>query len=237
MTWRWVTFFSLAALNLATAWCATVSGKVALTDSQLTREKDDSGVVVWLDPLSGAPPATPAETASIAHKKKTFVPHVMAVRTGSKVSFPNLDPFFHNAFSNYDGQVFDIGLHPPGSRREVLFGRAGIVRLFCNIHPTMSAIIVVLDTPYFAVTNPQGEFKIPSVPPGDYRLHVFHEKALPGILKALEREIAAGPDDLTLPAIAISEAGYLVPPHKNKYGKDYPAVIVDQYPNGASRKQ
>src|SRR6266516_3454905 len=104
MTWRWVTFFSLAALNLANvAWCATVSGKVQLTDSKLTREKDDSGVVVWLDPLAGTPSA-PTEAANMAHKKKTFVPHVLAVRTGATVTFPNLDPFFHNAFSNYDGQ-------------------------------------------------------------------------------------------------------------------------------------
>ncbi len=233
MTWRWVTFFSLAAA----AWSANVTGKVAVTDSKLAREKDDSGVVLWLDPVAGEAPATPPETASVAHKKKTFVPHVVAVRTNSKVTFPNLDPFFHNGFSNYDGQVFDVGLRPPGSAPEVIFKRPGIVRLFCNIHPTMSAIIVVLDTPYFAVTNAQGEFHIAAVPPGDYRLKVFHERALPDALTALERQITIGADDLALPAIAVSEAGFLVPPHKNKYGKDYPAVIVDQYPNGAGRKQ
>lgn len=232
MIWRWVTFFSLAAV----AWSAGVSGKVALTNSKLAREKDDSGVVIWLDPLSGTPPATPPQTASIAHRKKTFVPHVVAVRTGSTISFPNQDPFFHNAFSNYDGQVFDIGLHPPGTARERVMQRAGIVRLFCNIHPTMSALIVVLDTPYFAVTNAQGEFQIAGVPAGEYHLKVFHERALPAVLNALERQITVGPDDLVVPDLAISEAGYLVPPHKNKYGKDYPAVIVDQYPGG-SRKQ
>jgi hypothetical protein len=164
------------------------------------------------------------------------VPHVLAVRTGTKVVFPNIDPFYHNAFSNYDGQIFDIGLHPPGSARDVVFRRPGIVRLFCNIHPTMSAVIVVLDTPYFAVTNPQGEFHIAGVPPGEYRLKIFHERALPEVLGALERQITAGAGDVSLPSIAVSEAGYLVPPHKNKYGKDYPAVIVDQYPGGG-RKQ
>jgi plastocyanin len=233
MTWRWVIFFNLAFNLAAAAWCASVSGRIELTDSKLARQnaraQDDSGVVVWLEPLAGTPPA-PEGPASMAHKNKTFVPHVLAIRTGSKVSFPNLDPFFHNAFSNYNGQVFDIGLHPPGSAREVTFLRPGIVRLFCNIHPTMSAVIVVLDTPYFAVTNAQGEFRIALAPPGGYRLKFFHERALANILTALERQITAGPDDLTLPTIAISEAGYLVPPHKNKYGKDYPAITVDQYP-------
>jgi plastocyanin len=230
MTWRWAICFSLAAV----AWSATVSGKVKLTDSKLAgkRELDDSGVVVWLEPTSGTPPPS-VTPASVAHKGKTFVPHVVALRVGSKVTFPNQDPFFHNAFSNYDAQIFDVGLHAPGTSREVTFLRPGIVRLFCNIHPTMSAIIVVLETPYFAVTNAQGAFRI-TAPPGEYRLKFFHERALPDVLSSLEKTFTIGGDDVVLPAIAISEAGYLVPPHKNKYGKDYPAVIVDQYPG---RKQ
>ena len=170
----------------------------------------------------------------MAHKKQNLrPPRARRTQWARQVSFPNLDPFFHNAFSNYDGQVFDIGLHPPGSAREVTFSRSGIVRLFCNIHPTMSAVIVVLETPYFAVTNAQGAFRI-AAPPGEYRLKFFHERALPTVLTALERTIHIGAEDQSLPAVAISEAGYLVPPHKNKYGKDYPAVIVDQYPG---RKQ
>lgn len=231
MIWRSVIFFSLAAA----AWSAGVSGKVQLTDSKLAREKDDSGVVVWLEPAAGATVPSDETPATISHKNKTFVPHVVAVRTGSKVTFPNLDPFFHNAFSNYDGQVFDIGLHPPGSSRTILFKRPGIVRLFCNIHPTMSAVIVVVDTPYFAVTNSKGEFHIDAVPAGEYRVKVFHERALPNMLTSLEKQVTVGADDVALPMMAISEAGYLVPPHKNKYNKDYPAVIVDQYPGG--RKQ
>ena len=105
-----------------------------------------------------------------------------------------------------------------------------MVRVFCNIHPTMSAVIVVLDTPYFAATNARGMFQIGAVPAGDYRLKVFHERALPDVLTALERQVTVGSEDMTLPNLIVSEASYLVPPHKNKYGKDYPAVIVDQYP-------
>jgi plastocyanin len=223
MIWRWAIFFNLTAA----AWSATVSGQVQLTDS-----KDHSGAVVWLAPVAGEPPATAPQTASMAHQHKTFVPHVVAIRTGSKVRFPNLDPFFHNAFSNYDGEVFDIGLHPPGSSREVTFRRPGVVRLFCNIHPTMSAVIVVLNTPWFAVSNAQGSFRISGIVPGTYRVRFFHERARPDVLANLEREVTIGPDDLTLPLLLISEEGYVEPPHKNKFGKDYPPIIVDQYPGG-----
>jgi plastocyanin len=232
MTWRWATSFNLLAAFWASAcgaaaWSATISGRVELSES-----KDRSGVVVWLVPLAGKAPDTPPQTASISHRHKTFTPHVLAVRTGSKVRFPNLDPFYHNAFSNYDGEMFDIGLHPPGSSREVTFRRQGIVRLFCNIHPTMSAVIVVLDTPWFAATNTQGSFRVADVPPGEYVLKVFFERALQDVLERLERHVTMGPDDLTLPELLIAEAGYVAPPHKNKFGKDYPPIIVDQYPGG-----
>ena len=204
-----------------------MSGRVEITES-----KDHSGVVVWLEPLSGKAPETAPQTATMAHQHKTFTPHVVALRTWSKVRFPNLDPFFHNAFSNYDGEMFDIGLHPPGSSREVIFRRPGVVRLFCNIHPTMSAVIVVLDTPWFAVSNAQGTFRITELPPGEYRLKLFYERALPETVEKLERTVTIGPDDLNLPDLHISEAGYVVPLHKNKFGKDYPPIIVDQYPGG-----
>ena len=231
MTWHSAICSSVALYLLAWPLSgATVAGRVDLANAAGIPESDGSGVVVWLEPVSGHVRDTPPVNATMAHKKKTFVPHVLAVRTGSKVSFPNLDPLFHNAFSNYDGQPFDIGLHPPHSAREVVFNRPGIVRLFCNIHPTMSAVIVVLKTPFFAVTGNAGAFSIPDVPAGEYRLQVFHERCLAAALQALERQITVESDNLALPRIAISEAGYLPPPHKNKYGKDYPPVIIDQYP-------
>ena len=230
MTWRWAIFSNLAiTLFCDSLGAATVSGL-----AQLSASKDHSGVVIWLEPVAGKPPDTPPQTAVMAHQHKTFVPHVLAVRTGSKVRFPNLDPFFHNAFSKYDGQIFDVGLHPPGSSREVTFHRPGVVRLFCNIHPTMSSVIVVLDTPWFAISGVNGTFRIAGAPPGEYRLKVFYERALPDTLERLARPVAIGPEGLALPDLRISEAGYVAPLHNNKFGKNYPAVIVDQYP-GARR--
>jgi hypothetical protein len=98
------------------------------------------------------------------------------------------------------------------------------VRVFCNIHPTMSAVIVVLKYPWFAVSDPAGAFQIPDVPTGQYRLSLYHERATPPTLEALSRKLVIGSGALDLPPVAISETGYLETPHKNKYGHDYPPV-------------
>src|SRR6185295_18656305 len=132
------------------------SGRVELRDSLDTavrKHMDFSGVVVWLEPANGSPaPVTPGATAKMIQKDKTFTPHVLPIRTGTSVDFPNFDPIFHNAFSNYNGRTFDVGLYPPGTSQRVPFTRSGIVRVFCNIHANMSAVIVVLNTPYFVTT-------------------------------------------------------------------------------------
>jgi len=211
---------------------AAVSGSVILTDP-LGRDRDYSGVVVWLEPLEEKTNPKPTRAPTILHKNKTFVPHVLAVEVGTKVAFPNRDPFFHNAFSNYDGQIFDIGLHAPGTTREVTFRRPGVVRVFCNIHPTMSAVVVVVDTPYFAVSDASGKFSVPEVPPGEYELRVFHERVAADALKALERRLTVSEAPATIAPMSLSAAGYVERPHKNKVGKDYPAVIRDQYPGQA----
>ena len=114
------------------------------------------------------------------------------------------------------------------------FHREGIVRVFCNIHPAMSAVIVVLRTPYFDVTGADGSYRIHDVPAGEYTLKVFHERATEATLDALSRRISVGVDNVTVPAFAVSEAGYIALPHKNKYGRDYPAGGKDvvPYPGG-----
>jgi plastocyanin len=213
-------------LLVASVVAGTVSGKVELVsahDSSTRKRADFSGAVVWLEPLSGAPlvPAG-AVRAQMVQKNKTFTPHVLAITVGTVVDFPNFDPIFHNAFSNYNGQIFDIGLYPPGTTRSLAFRREGVVRVFCNIHPTMSAVIVVLKSPYFTTSSKNGDFEIGHVPVGSYRLHVFHERAAEQTLAALTRtiEVPAGP--LEPLSLQISENGYLELPHKNKYGKDYP---------------
>jgi len=229
MTCRWLIFFSILVGTLcarpATLGAGQVAGRIELNDSRdpaVRNRRDFSGVVISLKPAANAS-AIPivAKKATILQKDKTFSPHVLAIPIGSTVDFPNADPIFHNAFSSYNGQIFDVGLYPPGTSRSVRFTREGVVRVFCNIHSSMSAMIVVLATPYYAVTGRDGSFAIPGVPPGDYEFSVIHERATESALAAVARHIAVGAENLTLPGIVISEAGFLSTPHKNKYGQDY----------------
>lgn len=223
----------MAALSIATPLAppllgGSVSGRVELRDSKdaaVRKKMDFSGVVVWLEPVNGKAPLPSAGHARMIQKDKTFTPHILAVAVGATVDFPNADPIFHNAFSNYDGKVFDIGLYPPGTSRSVVFSRAGIVRVFCNIHAAMSAVIAVLDTPYFDTTKRDGSFEIQAVPPGEYRLRLFHERATAATLDAAERRVTVtGAGIGALPPISISESGYIAEPHMNKYGHDYSAA-------------
>jgi plastocyanin len=220
MIWRSLIFFSLLAGSLH---AATVSGTIELRESHsdaVSRRRDFSGVVISLEDVTHPPAAIPEKHVTMLQKNKTFTPHVLPVLAGTRIDFPNADPIFHNAFSTYSGQIFDVGLYAPGTSKTIRFRRPGIVRVFCNIHPTMSAIILVLPTPFFTTTPHDGSFHI-DVPPGTYRLSIFHERATEQTLQALARRIVVGPEGLRLPPIVVSEAGYLMSPHKNKYGHDY----------------
>ncbi len=198
MTLRSVIFFKAGLLTAsvllgAQLHAATVSGRIRLTDSQdsdVNKKKDFAGVVGWLRPVDVTSIRLPANHVEMLQKDKKFTPHMLVISAGTSVDFPNADPIFHNAFSNFDGKIFDIGLYPPGSSRSVLFDRAGIVRVFCNIHPSMSAIIVVLNSPYFTTTDDDGSFVISNVPPGRYELHFFHERATPETLQKLIRHVS-----------------------------------------------
>jgi len=223
--------FSVLALACAAmpAGASVVSGSVRLTDSlnpEVRKRQDYSGVVVWLEPLAPVrvAAARPPAPARMEQRGKRFIPHVIAIQAGASVEFPNFDPIFHNAFSSFSGQIFDLGLYPPGTSRTITFTRTGIVRVFCNIHPTMSAVIVVMRGPWLAVTNAAGAFAIKDVPPGEYTLHVFHERSTAETLGSLQSRITVGEADFALRPISISETGYLEAPHQNKYGHDYPPV-------------
>lgn len=229
MTWPRLICFSAALAAVAPA--ATVRGTIQLADSRdpnVRKKSDYSGVVVWLE-RAGAPLVeVKARTATIVQKQKRFSPHIIAVPAGTTVDFPNYDPIYHNAFSNFAGQSFDVGLYAPGTSQKVRFTRPGVVRVFCNIHPTMSAVIVVTPTPYIGISGKSGAYSIAGVEPGSYRLRIFHERASAQTLRALERTVTVEQPQVEIAPISISESGYIETPHKNKYGKDYPPVIDDR---------
>jgi plastocyanin len=184
--------------------------------------------VVWLTPESGHVTAAPEPKARIAQKNKEFHPHVVAVTVGTPIDFPNEDPFFHNVFSIYKGKPFDLGLYESGESRAVRFNQPGVSYIFCNIHPEMSAIVVALRTPYFAVTKSDGSYVIDNVPPGKYKLQIFYDRSAEQELSAASRELAIDQDNSKLTPITL-HASETPKPHLNKYGEPYSAPKPTPY--------
>ena len=138
-----------------------------LRGTATTDNRPQSNAVVWLD-APNAPVVPPAGRVVLDQRNLSFYPHVLAVRVGTTVDFPNDDRVFHNVFSFRDGKRFDLGMYPVGTMRRVTFDHAGVSRLFCNIHPNMAAYVIAVDTPYFATTDRSGNFVMPDVPAGSY---------------------------------------------------------------------
>ena len=187
------------------------------------RGSDNSNAVVSLRPIHEAQTVrAPAPGRyEIRQQHKRFDPPVLALPVGSVVAFPNLDPFFHNVFSLYDGKRFDLGLYEAGATRSVTFDHVGICYVFCNIHPEMAAAVIVLDTPYYAISDRAGMFRIPAVPAGQYLLFVWHQRGKPATPDAFPQPVTIGPGQTDLPPIRLIESGELMAPHTNKYGRSY----------------
>ena len=140
-----------------------------------TAAPEIKNVVVYLRDVAfrGALPPTRAE---LRQEHETFVPHVLAITRGSTVDFPNDDPIFHNVFSLSSAATFDLRRYPKGQSRSQTFSKPGIVKVYCNIHSHMSATILVLDNPYFAIPGLDGTFELSNVPPGQYTVVGWHER-------------------------------------------------------------
>jgi len=157
--------------------------------------------------------------ARLVQKDKRFAPYVIAVWVGTEIEFPNQDLFFHDVFSIYRGKPFDLGLYESGAARKIRFSQPGVSYIFCNIHPQMSAVVIAVQTPYFAVTDPEGNFQISHVPPGRYRLEFWYESASEAELSSLARDVDFG---FSTPSLAVTLNSSDQPsPHLNKYGQEY----------------
>jgi plastocyanin len=137
--------------------------------------------VVFLEGKVGtnAPPTNVVEvtTTRVTQKGAVFTPHVLPVVAGTTVEWPNHDDIFHNVFSDSDAKPFDLGLYkgnPPEKR--VKFDKPGKVDVYCSIHANMHCIVLVVENPYFAVTDADGNYSITNVPPGTYKLKAWHER-------------------------------------------------------------
>jgi plastocyanin len=211
-------------------------GAAGSENSKLARASDASGVVVWLKPLDVAAPPPQADPPShsrpqMAQHNKQFEPHLLVVQAGTLVDFPNRDPFFHNVFSLFDGKRFDLGLYEAGATNSARFDRVGVSYLFCNIHPEMSAVVVAVDSTYFAVSDASGAVNIANVPPGRYEMHVWYERSLPEDLKDLTRVVRISDSAHDLGAISVIANPNFTSAHKNKYGQDYVPPPSSDYGN------
>ncbi|MEX1181975.1 MAG: hypothetical protein WEF86_01985 [Gemmatimonadota bacterium] len=142
----------------------------------------DVVVYIVLDPPAASAAAASAAAAErpaaiIAQRDRTMMPRVTAITAGSRVEFPNQDEVFHNIFSLSEARPFNLGRFAPGSSRSQSFPDPGVVRMFCDIHSDMAAVILVLDNPYHARPDADGRFRIAGVPEGRHRLVAWHETA------------------------------------------------------------
>ena len=154
------------------AFCAgTVTGSV---DASVPKYKKD--VVVYLKGVKG--PVTPKK-AEVDQKNLVFVPHVLAVPTGSTVDFKNSDKVNHNIFSADVCKKFNLGTYNPGMSKAVVFDKPCVVNLLCNVHSEMSGFVIVVDSNYSAVTSADGKFTISNVPAGTYEITAWSEKLKP----------------------------------------------------------
>jgi plastocyanin len=149
-----------------------------LTGTVQVSGKPTENAVVWLE-VAHPPAAAQAGRVVLDQRNLTFSPHVLVVRVGTTVDFPNNDKVFHNVFSFRDGKKFDLGMYPKGVSKKIVFDKAGLARLFCNIHPNMAAYVLAVDSPYFAVSNERGTFSIAGVPPGTYTYHAWRPGGQP----------------------------------------------------------
>ena len=131
--------------------------------------------VVTLEPAFAHFHPRPPRHRVIEQRNRQFAPHVVVVPVGSTVSFPNFDGVYHNVFSRSEVKPFDLGLYKAGQEREITFDKDGIVRIGCNLHANMSAVVAVVSAPYYAVTDSHGHFNFRSLKPGSYRLRAYSE--------------------------------------------------------------
>ena len=206
-------------LPLAAAFTAA-AGEIRITVSVLDAAKQAApgvGAVVWVVDAAAARRAAPAVRPTIASKGKRFDPHVAVVPVGGTVQFPNLDRIYHNVFSLSDKARFDLGLYRNGASRTMTFENPGPVRIYCNIHPQMAAILVVIDGAIWAQAGSDGTAVLAGVPPGKATVRAWDERGgeFTGVVDVPE-------EGAVFLAISLDGSAFRDAGHKNKYGKDYP---------------
>ena len=188
--------------------------RIATVDGQ--EKSDHSGVVIFLDGVKEIPASDlPVDNPKISQKNRQYYPRVLPIVKGTTVEFPNDDTIMHNVFSLSKARRFDLDVYQPGESKAVTFTQHGLVKVYCNIHSSMSCSILVLSNPYFAVSNSRGRCVISGIPDGEYTLRAWHEYG--GQFRMM---ISVSGDSVVHLPVAIEEEHRSLK-HTNKFGKPY----------------
>ena len=184
-------------LNLfiySSVWSGTISGHV-----ECKGVKSNQWAVVYVDAISGKEFSPPAQPVTMDQKGKEFIPHVLPILKGTTVEFLNDDPFVHNVFSPDEvADAVNLGSWGQGEKKSHTFNKLGNAVMLCNLHPEMEGWIVVLPTPYFAVTDEKGDYTIKDVSNGKYMLKTWHKKLAPSQSEAVVASDGVTKVDFTL---------------------------------------
>ncbi len=203
---------ALAGLVMAAlpAGAHEVTGKVRVAG----RADNSVKTIVYAEALGGQA-AAKATRVRLAQKDKSFTPRVVAAPAGSTVDFPNEDPIFHNVFSLSQPAPFDLGLYRAGASKSRAFPQPAVYRVFCNIHPEMTAVLLVVPTDHITEAAADGSFKL-DLPAGRWRITAWSERGQPA---SAEVTVGTGPGAAL--ELALDETKFVELPHKNKFGQDY----------------
>ena len=186
----------LAAMFAGSSWAGDIKGKVSVQGI-----KSAENIAVYVDAIADKKFEAPAQHVLIDQKKMSFVPHVVAVQQGTTVDFLNSDPVGHNVYwpsiSGNKKLAHNLGTWPKGDKKSFQFNDPGVASLLCNVHPEMSGYVVVSPTPYFAVTDKDGNFEIKNVPAGHYTLKTWSEDGKP-TTQAVDVTASGATVDLTV---------------------------------------
>jgi plastocyanin len=194
-----------------------INGQIALlVDGKPLRAGESQEAVVYFKSSINVPLNAPKIPYVMRTERKNFVPGVLPIVQGSSVVFPNNDPILHNAFSSSTGNIFDTGLYGQGEGESAAFKTVGVVRVYCNVHHSMTANILVLNTPFFMKPDAQGRFKLNGLPAGAGELFVWHDRST-----LYRKAINVAANGVISENIQLTLTKKRIPPHLNKFGRPY----------------
>lgn len=201
---------------------AGLSGNVTFVTKRGQRP-NIAETLVWLEPVGAKPARRNASSFQMTTRGKTLIPHILAIPAGSTVLFPNEDPISHNLFSLSNPNTFDLGLYRRGAGKSETFEVPGVINVYCNVHPTMSAVIHVMTTPYYGFTDASGRYSF-DVPAGRYRVVAWNEQG-----GQTETTVDVPATGLGTVAMTIDSRNVRTSQHTDKHGKAYKAPSARDY--------